>query len=151
MRFPGAPLVLALTLSLGATACHSTKEPNDAQTLAADIARTETKLAGSWRLIRYDSAVPLDGLLGSLLQLEMTHMTIRFEGGRVRADGAAIHLDRRAEIRDAAGPRFHLVVTDEAGVSHESVGMFSQDGNWIAFEATTSPWRGRGVLQRAAP
>ena len=142
-------LVLVLTGSLSLAGCQSAREPTSAETMATDVRSADAVLqSGTWKLVSYVPEVALEPMLATLLQAEVQTMVVRFENGRMKADGPGVHVDRSYRIEQAWGPRFKLVSVDETGVAYSTTGEISTDGNWIAFVGENKPWRGVGTLHR---
>lgn len=109
----------------------------------------ENRLKGNWRIVGYQSEVPLEATLQGLLAMQLQTMTVRFEGGRVLADSPTIHVNRAFKITEAAGPDFKLVAIDDSGNQATSSCQFNDDGSQIVFHGETEPWRGTGSLRRS--
>lgn len=111
-------------------------------------AEVEHRLAGSWRLVRFEPEQPLSAPFQALLDYQIQVMVIRFGEGRIVAEAPGINFDRRYEVKSAEGRRFRAVSYDEGGVPYDAQCQWSEDGQKLEVYVETSPWRGLGLLQR---
>lgn len=95
----------------------------------------------------FQSEVPLEPMLASLLAAQMGVLVVQFDGQQMVASGAGVGTTRRYRVTQAAGDGLTLVSYDDTGAAYDAVGEFR--GNELWFASLTIPWRGRGVLRRA--
>lgn len=138
-------LAFIAALSVG---CEPTsaKPPVDASVV--DQATIERRLIGAWRIGYFRPDAPLGGALDAMLAFHQPIMVVRFENQRMRAESPGITFDRRYEVRGVEGDRFHLISYDETGTPQDAFCSFQPDGSLKVY--MTSPWKGEGLLVRAA-
>ena len=119
-----------------------------AEVLAATIQAADKRLHGSWRLVSFVPDTPLGPALQAMLEYQYQALTIRFEGGRIKAESPGIHFDRRYEVREVNGDRFKLISYEEGGIPYESVCEFGENETLIIY-SQTSPWKGVATIHRA--
>ena len=121
--------------------------PTDAS--AADNRAADQRLQGSWRIVDFKPENALDASMAAMLASYQSNLLMQIQDGRMRAitSGQSINFDRRYEIKEALGVRFHLVVYDDAGVAQTNYCEFQPDGTLRV--KTQTPWRGDALLARA--
>lgn len=85
-------------------------------------------------------------MLQGLLAVQIGHLRVSFDGKQLTALGPGVSATRQYVVTGAEFDRLKVTVYDE-GVPYQVQGQFQ--GNQLAFEALTSPWRGTGMLARA--
>jgi hypothetical protein len=136
--------LLALPLALVVLGCGSSQSPPAQDPVAA----AHQSLQGTWRLLSFRPATSLEPPLQSLLEAQMSTLTITIEGDLFTAMGAGINTHGRILIRGVEGDVVLGTLYDRMGAGHGVSGRFV--GNQFQFSSLSPPWQGGGVLERAA-
>jgi hypothetical protein len=145
-RHPLAPvLLLAMIASCGGSSSPPASAPG-ANALA--MTAIDDRLQGAWRLAAYRPELAPDPMFQALLTTQIGALIVRFERGRLLADSPTFHAARAYRIVEAAGPLFTLESPDVGNAVLTTKATISEDGQHIAFQANTDPWRGSGDLVR---
>ena len=139
-----ARLALATPLCLLSLGCGGSSQspPQD------PVAVASQSLQGSWRLVSFRPAAPLDPPLQSLLDAQMSTLTLTIEGDLFTAMGAGINTNGRILIRGVEGDVVLATLYDRMGAGHPVSGKFV--GNQFHFASQSPSFQGSGVLERAA-
>lgn len=139
------PLILALALAVAPIACGGSHQgPQDAA--AQSRAAANQRLVGTWLLTAFTPEQSLEPMFQALLGAQIGHLTVHFDGSQMVVTGTGLSTTRRYTITQAYENNVSLTTYDAEGVSYNVRGEFV--GNQLQFESMTSPWRGRGTLQR---
>lgn len=142
-------VIAALASSAATVGCSgsSGRGPTDAS--AADNRAAEQRIQGNWRIVEFRPENALDPSMAGMLASYQNNMILQIQNGRLRAvtNGPGLNFDRRYEVKEAIGVRFHLVVYDDAGVAQTQYCELLADGNMRV--KTQTPWRGDALLARA--
>lgn len=153
MRAPSWFFCLAIVGTVGlasaATGCKGSSGNGPTDASAADNRAADQRLQGNWRIVDFRPENALDASMAAMLASYQNNMIVQMQNGRMRAitSGQSINFDRRYEIKEALGQRFHLVVYDDAGVAQTNYCEFQPDGSLRV--KTQTPWRGDALLGRA--
>jgi hypothetical protein len=123
----------------------STPAPTDSKQQA--VASTSARIEGNWTLIDFQPAQPLEPMFAALLAAQMNQLIVTFRGSRMSVEGVGVTGERTFTILQAAADGFDALITDPTNVSYEVSGAFQ--GNDLAFNSKSDPWRGQGRLRRA--
>jgi hypothetical protein len=150
MTFRAASPFAALFFALAASGCAASPGPTSpAQLAIQDQTTTDALLQSSaWQLVSWRPDQPLEAMFSQLLNQQFATMSIHFQNGRLHADSPSVHIDRAYQIRDAAGPQFTLIVTDENGVPIQTTAHIATDGQSIDFRGQSDPWLGTGTIRK---
>ncbi len=136
------PITMAVALSLTGCAGADTHGPERPKTAAEAM---DQRIHGVWRLTNY---IPVQDLPPELLlAMQSDKSMMRLENGKVRSVSSSLQFQQSYRIDRVNGDTFHLFITDDKGVEHESVCQLDNLGS-MSFEALREPWKGRGVLTR---
>jgi hypothetical protein len=138
---------LAIAASVSATACGGGNRGSSASAAEADRARAVDRLQGRWVLVEFRPEQPLEPMLAGLLSAQLGTLTITFQGNAADIQGVGIAARRTFQVVEAAGDGAKIVLRDPDGTSYDVLGTLQ--GNAVAFQALTAPWRGTGSLIRA--
>ncbi len=151
---PFSRISLAFALVLAAVAgggCKGSSGPGPADASASDNREADKRLQGNWRIVDFRPENALDPSMAGMLASYQNNLIVQVQGGRIRAvtsgQNQSLNFDRRYEIKEAIGVRFHLVVYDDAGVAQTNYCEYQPDGSLRAKMQT--PWRGDAILARA--
>jgi hypothetical protein len=133
--------VVGLVLALAFAGCSGSLEADPA-TATAEL---QQRLEGRWRLTSYVPDMTLSPAM--LLTLQADTIVVSFDQGRVRTDSIGLQFDRGYRLQPVSDDTFKIFIRDDQGIEYESVCRFDTAGN-LQFQTITSPWTGRGVLQR---
>lgn len=138
------PLLLGVSFSIQALGCGSSQSapPQDPVVVAGQ------QLQGTWRLLSFRPTTPLEPPLQSLLDAQMSTLTITFEGDLFTAMGAGINTTGRILIQGVDGEFVRGTLYDRMGAGHALIGRFQ--GNQFHFSSLNPPWQGTGVIEKAA-
>ena len=142
----GLSRAVALLVGLALTASCGGSRGSGAEDPVRQIAAANERLQGSWLLVGFQPEVGLEPMLGQLLAMQIGHLSVQLDGGRLIATGIGVQARRTYRIDEASMDRFKVTLFDETGVAYEAWGELHADE--VRFESLTSPWRGRGALKR---
>jgi hypothetical protein len=133
-------LLLAPAVACGGTH-HAAVDP-------AAVARADAnrRLTGTWLLTSFQPATSLEPMLALLLQAQIGHLTVKFDGQQMVVSGSGLSTTRRYTITQATGDQLSLTSFDAEGIGYNVRGELR--GDVLQFESLSSPWRGQGTLQR---
>lgn len=134
-----------LVAILASASCSSASGGLTLETGEGTQGGVEQRIDGVWRLTSYVPEQALSPAL--LLSLQGEKLMVRFDAGRLRSETEGMAMDRAYRIADASANRFKLFVKDDTGVEYESMCELDDKGR-LLFNTVTSPWRGRGMLER---
>lgn len=97
-------------------------------------------------LVSYQPDVPLESSLQLLLNSQLGHMVVEFNGAKVTAQGPGITINRTFRIGEAYENHFKATVVDQQGVGVESSCDFT--GNQLIANGMNAPWRGRATFNK---
>ncbi|HEX4477296.1 MAG TPA: hypothetical protein VH142_19535 [Polyangiaceae bacterium] len=140
---------LSLALPAPALVACASSGMTSSQMAAQDLASAGERLKGSWVLNQFQPEVSLEPMLAQLLQLQVGHLVVTFDGAHFVANGVGAQATRTYRVVEADGDHLKMTFYDDTGVPYDCDGYF--DGNALHFEGLTSPWTGSGVLVRTAP
>lgn len=146
--FAVAPLALLVPAMSSLVGCASSGMTSS-QIAAQDLASAGERLKGSWVLNQFQPEVSLEPMLAQLLQLQVGHLVVTFDGTHFVANGVGAQATRTYRVVEADGDHLKMTFYDDTGVPYDCEGFF--DGNSLHFQGLTSPWTGSGVLARTAP
>ena len=133
---------LGLVVALALVGCSGTQSEAGMAEVQQQI---QLRLDGPWRLTSY---VPNETLSPAmLLSLQTDSIVVTFDQGRVRTSSIGLQFDRGYRIMPVSDDSFRLYIRDDQGIEYESFCRFDDAGN-LDFQTFTSPWTGRGRLQR---
>jgi len=135
-----------MSLALLAVACGSSSSPppDTAKQAASDAT---ARLEGSWTLVDFQPAQPLEPMLATLLAAQMNQLVVSFHAGSMTIQGVGVTAERVFTVTSAAADGFSATITDPTNVAYRVNGAFQ--GQSLGFTSLTDPWRGQGKLQRA--
>lgn len=140
----------ALVFLIAAIAVQGCTKRSARDATAQDLLRVEQSLQGSWVLVDAQPNPPLDGVLLTLLRMQLGKMVLTFDHGTMTAKGQGIQFQRYYRvIRWEGFGRAHVELRDNVGDSDEVEGTF--EGDTIRFTGLDDPWRGTGVVKRLQP
>jgi hypothetical protein len=136
-------LALPVWMGVGCGAAEQSLGPNPAMIHRAEA---NERLRGSWLLSSFRPEVPLEPMFQTLLNAELGHLSVEFDGQNMNADGPGVQATRRYQVDAAQGNFLRVTLFDDRGIAYLVEGQFV--GNRLEFRALTSPWRGSGTLER---
>jgi hypothetical protein len=137
--------IVGLALAVATTSCGHEQGPiKDARAEAATSAAQ--RLQGKWTLAAYQPEVPLEGALQLLLNAQLGHLVVEFNGINLTAQGPGVTINRSYKIDEAYENHFKATVIDAYGVGIESACDFS--GNQLIASGMNAPWRGRATFNK---
>lgn len=142
-RLLGPLLILPLLMGFGCGTAEQNLGPDPAMVRRAEA---NQRLHGSWLLTSFRSEVPLEPMLQALLDAELGHIGVEFDGQTMTANGPGVQATRRYQVTAARGSFLRVTLWDQHGVAYLVEGQFV--GNRLEFHALSSPWRGAGTLVR---
>jgi hypothetical protein len=145
-RRAASRIALSLGLALLGPGCGSSAAPppDTAKQAASDAS---ARLEGSWTLVDFQPAQPLEPMLQALLSAQMNQLVVTFHAGKMSIQGAGLSAERTFTVTSAAADGFSADITDPTNVVYQVNGAFQ--GQMLGFTSLTDPWRGQGRLQRA--
>ena len=139
------PLILCVAL---VCACGGSRAQAEDPTFK-QVAAATARLRGTWTLMQFQPDLALEPMLAQLMAVQMGRLTIRFDGNQAFITGVGVDTQRKYRVDSADGDQLHLTLTDDSGATYLVAGQFAGDD--LLFRSDTSPWRGHGKLNRAAP
>jgi hypothetical protein len=136
-------VVVGLVLALALGGCSGVQGSEAG--MAAVQQEIQQRLDGPWRLTSYVPDQTLSPAM--LLSLQTDSIVVTFDQGRIRTSSIGLQFDRGYRIAPMSDDTFKLFIRDDQGIEYESVCRFDNAGN-LDFQTFTSPWTGRGKLQR---
>jgi hypothetical protein len=137
--------ILGIALVAALTSCsHEQGVIKDARAEAAVGAAQ--RLQGKWTLVAYQPDVPLETALQLLLNAQLGHLVVEFNGNNLTAQGPGVTINRAYKIDEAYENHFKATVIDPYGVGIESSCDFS--GNQLVANGMNAPWRGRATFNK---
>jgi hypothetical protein len=138
-------MFVALTLGSLLAACSKQQgQVHDAQ--AESASAVTNRLQGAWVLVSFQPEVPLEPALQLLLNDQMQHFVVEFQGASLSARGPSVTIARTYRVYDAYENHFKATVTDQYGIAVESSCDFV--GDTLVANGWTPPWRGKAVFRR---
>jgi hypothetical protein len=132
---------------VGVTLASCSHEQGPIRDVRAESATTAAqRLQGKWTLVSYQPEVPLEASLQLLLNTQLGHMVVEFNGSKVTAQGPGVTIDRTFKIEEAYENHFKATVIDQFGVGIESSCDFA--GNQLIANGMNAPWRGRATFNK---
>ncbi len=144
----GSAVALLALATPSFVACASSGMTSS-QIAAQDLASAGERLKGTWLLNQFQPEVSLEPMFAQLLQLQVGHLVVTFDGTHFVANGVGAQATRTYRVVEADGDHLKMTFYDDTGVPYDCEGYF--DGNSLHFQGLTSPWTGSGVLSRTAP
>lgn len=143
----GRPLLACITLGFCSLmlGCASSGKPAD--TAQKAVSDATARIAGSWTLVEFQPAQPLEPMLQNLLNAQLNQLVVTFETDSMSVHGVGVDAQRGFAVTSAANDSFSATITDPTNVVYRVNGIF--DGPNVDFTSVTDPWRGRGKLRRA--
>jgi len=140
-------LAPAVALLVAAIAVQGCTRRSARDVTAQELIRADQSLQGSWLLIDAQPNPPLDGVLNTLLRMQLGKMVLTFNHGTMTAQGPGVQFQRYYRVIKWEGfGRMHVELNDNAGDRDEVEGTI--EGDTVRFTALEYPWNGTGVLKR---
>jgi hypothetical protein len=137
--------IFGIAFAATMVSCSHEQGPiRDARAEAATSAAQ--RLQGRWTLVAYQPDVPLEVALQLLLNAQLGHMVVEFNGTSLTAQGPGVTINRTFKIEEAYENHFKATVIDPYGVGIESSCDFS--GNQLIANGVDAPWRGRATFNK---
>ncbi len=130
-----------------AAACGGRASPTPADGAEQAVTSASARIEGNWTLIDFKPVEPLEPMFAALLAAQMNHLIVTFRGSTMTVEGVGVTGRRTFTILQAAADGFDALITDPTNVAFEVSGAFQ--GNDLAFNSKSDPWRGQGRLRRA--
>ena len=99
---PGAP-VCCCSLAACAASTKSSGTPADSAKQA--VTDTTGRLAGTWQLVEFQPAQPLEPMLGALLAAQMNQLVVTFSPGTMLVQGVGLNAERGYQRHLGGGRR----------------------------------------------
>jgi hypothetical protein len=130
-----------------AAACGGGASSSPADSAQQAVMSTSARLEGSWTLVEFTPAQTLEPMFAALLAAQMNQLIVTFRESSMTVEGVGVTGKRTFTILQATADGFDAIITDQTNVSYEVSGAFQ--GNDVAFNSKSDPWRGQGRLRRA--
>jgi hypothetical protein len=137
---------VALCFFFATLGCASSSAPPP-DTSKQAVTDATARIEGSWNLVTFQPAQPLEPMLQALLTAQLNHLVVTFHAGTLSVQGVGVDAQRAFTVTSAAADGFSATITDPTNVVYQVNGGFQ--GTEVGFTSLTDPWRGQGVLRRA--
>jgi len=135
-----------IALGFAAAGCSS-GSGRGPQAVAQARLEIDRDMAGSWKLASFVPDEPLNPVMSAMLAMQHDQLLVVFERGTVRSSSPTLSFERRYRIEDPQKVPFRVILTDEQGVSYDTLCSFDHAGR-LHFQSLSPPWKGQGILTR---
>jgi hypothetical protein len=138
--------ILTLLAGVALAACGGARDTGPRDATQESLASAAQRLAGKWRLVRYDPDVPMQPTVALLVKSQVGQMIVTIAGETLTAEGPGLSVTRRLRIGSAYGDHFDAQLIDSYGVANDTSDEFQ--GKQLIVVVLGTTWGGKALLQR---